>query len=128
MSSNKICCVFFVIILFSNFSYSFGQSLALDDIFKIYSLDSIALKQFCIEKNFKLDFIDENDWVFEYSFQSNPDKKISVHRTFPKGEHAGSFVRYFFNDQQEYKNFESLIKARDFVRTKYKTYGKKIRT
>jgi|SRR5688572_1709822 len=128
MSLKRIRFILYLSILFSNASYSFGQTLSLDDIFKIYALDSIALKQFCAEKNFELVFIDEDDWAFEYSFQSKSDEKIFVYRTFPKDGSAGPFVRYYFNNQHEYENFEKLIKARDFDRIKYKSYSKKIST
>ena len=72
--------------------------------------------------------IDEDDWVFEYSIESSGEKKIYVTRTFPKDKQASPFVRYYFSDQQQYKNFEDSIRRRGFVETKYKSIGKKDRT
>lgn len=47
--------------------------MSLEDIFKIHSLDSVSLKRFSVEKNFRLAMIDEDDWALDYSFQSNKD-------------------------------------------------------
>jgi hypothetical protein len=99
-------------------NFSLSQSLSLEDIFKIHSLDSVPLKQFMIEKNYRLVMIDEDDWAFEYLFQSNVDEKKSVQRIFHKEGAGLPFVRYYFNNQQEYKIFENSIKEKGFTRFK----------
>ena len=118
--------ILFFMFLLSNIS--FGQDLSLDDIFKIHSLDSITLKKFCSEKNYALVNTTEDDWAYYYTFHSLDNNKLTVDRLFPKGEHAKPFVRYSFVTEKNYRDFESLIKARGFTRIKYKPVGKKIKT
>lgn len=112
------------LVLFSNLSP--GQSLSLNDIFKIHSPDSVSLRDFCIEKEFVLEMIDEDDWVFKYSITSNANKNLYIQRTFPKDKKDRAFVRYYFDAAQDYKKFEDSIKVREFVRVKHKSTGKKI--
>ena len=90
-----------------------AQTLQIDDVFKAYSLDSVDLKQFCLEKKFHLNEVSEDSYRSTQTYQSDDNNKISFVRTFPK-RGTSVFFYYYFDDQYEYKNFKKLIKTKGF--------------
>jgi hypothetical protein len=105
--------------------FTYGQKLVMNDIFEMYSLDSISLKKSCADKNFSLVNISEDHWIFNYNFRSNSDKKISFGRTFPKDTAANKFASYHFDSFKDYKDLKKEIKRSGFTfkRTLSNDYG-----
>ncbi|MRG45073.1 hypothetical protein GFS24_08100 [Chitinophaga sp. SYP-B3965] len=101
----------FTILLALTTHFSFGQQLPLEDIFKIYTSDSLSLKQYCAEKNFELIEVTEDAWVVFYNFRVN--EKISFLKGYPKNQGTGS-VHYNFSDYEDYKGFKKSIRQMGF--------------
>ena len=104
-----------IILLLSAGGNCFAQKLSLEDIFKAYTLDSLALKSFCADKQFHLEKTDEDHWINSYTFRSDGDKSISFIRTFPKDQSGAIFLYYYFNSKDDYKSFRKAAEGNGFT-------------
>jgi hypothetical protein len=91
-----------------------AQKLSLEEVLTAYTLDSIALNQFCTQKNFVLTKVKEDKWIFSYTYHAIPDKKISFIKTFPKDSTARTYLYYYFEEKKDYKSFKDALKAKGF--------------
>ncbi len=105
--------------------FTYGQKLGMNDIFEMYSLDSITLKKSCADRNFSLVHISEDNWIFSYNFRSNNDEKVSFSKTFPKDTAANKFANYQFYSYKDYRELKKEIKRIGFTfeRTLSNDYG-----
>jgi hypothetical protein len=93
----------------------FAQKLSLDDIFKAYILDSLALKSFCADKQFTIEKVSEDNWINSYTFRSAVNKNISFVRTYPKDQSADIFLFYYFDSRDDYKDFRKAAESKGFT-------------
>jgi len=102
-----------------------GQTLSLDEIIQIRTMDSLELKTFCYNKGFKLKEIKEDNWINTYSYISQTSNSIWFLRTFPKDTTANSFVYYYFTENKTLRKFKKQMKNKGFKYEKTKTdnYG-----
>lgn len=109
-------------IVISHFTY--GQKLGMNDIFEMYSLDSISLKKSCADRNFGLVNISEDNWIFSYNFRNN-DEKVAFSKTFTKDTAANKFANYQFYSYKDYKELRKEIRRTGFTfkRTLTNNYG-----
>jgi hypothetical protein len=91
-----------------------AQGLKLTELLKIYSLDSLSLKEFCRIKQFDHLRITEDSWIYSYNFQSSVNGKISFIKTFPKDHSDQFFLYYYFNEKQDFKDFKDSLKVNGF--------------
>lgn len=114
--------------------YTQGQTLSLDDIINISTMDSLTLKTFSYEKGFELREIDLDAWRIVHKFYSTADNSISFERTFPTSRKLFSqdtttrdnrMVYYHFKDKEVLKEFKGKMKEKGFKfkRTDTKDYG-----
>ncbi|KAA2245527.1 hypothetical protein F0L74_06090 [Chitinophaga agrisoli] len=97
----------------------------MEDIFDMYPLDSISLKKACNDKDFSLVNIQEDHWIFSYTFRSNNKKEISFLRTFPKDTTASKHLQYHFLSYKSYNKLRKQIRENGFTftREQKKDYG-----
>ena len=111
-----------------------GQTLSLDNIINIRTMDSLTLKTFSYEKGFELREIDMDAWRSVHKYYSTEDSSISFERTFPTGRKLLSqdtatrdnrMVYYHFKDKKVLKEFKGKMKEKGFKfkRTDTKDYG-----
>jgi hypothetical protein len=96
-----------------------AQKLELNDIIKIYTLDSLSLKTFSLEKKFRLDSVGEDHWINSYRFRSVTDPAISFIHTYPKDQSGEVFLYYYFDSKDDYKNFAKQVEKNGFEYIKY---------
>jgi hypothetical protein len=108
--------------LLSHFSY--GQTLNLDDIINVRTMDSIELRTFCSERGFKIKEKKEDNWIYSHSYFSQTDNSIWFLRTFPKDTTGNKFVYYYYADNKTQGEFKRQMKDKGFKfkRTDTKDY------
>jgi hypothetical protein len=92
----------------------FGQDGTLEDVLKFQSLDSVALKEFALQKNFALLYKKEDNWIYSFNFRSNADKDILFERTVPKNS-SGYKLYYHFNKRASYKELKKAMSKNGYV-------------
>jgi len=97
-----------IVILFS-YKNSVEQTIQLDDIIKVYSMDSTAFKKFCDGKNFKLfDHLSTDQYnsiVFE-----TPDSSMLLQSYYSDSVNRLAIVTFFSSSTRAYQNLISEIK------------------
>jgi len=91
-----------------------GQTLCLDEIFMIRTMDSVELNKYSLNKGFKLKKKEEDNWIYSYSYYSATDHSIWFIRTFPKDTSAIRCVYYYFGDSKTRKDFKKQMKYMGF--------------
>jgi hypothetical protein len=110
-----------------------GQTLFLDDIFHIRTLDSLELIVFSHEKGFELKEVEIDIWRSVHKYYS-ADSSIKFERTFPSGRKLfpqdtttrdNRMVYYHFTNKETLKEFKEKMKKKGFKfkRTVTKDYG-----
>jgi hypothetical protein len=103
--------------------YANGQTLLLDDIFNIRTMDSTTLRGFCHEKGFELREVEIDVWRSMHKYYSSTDSSIWFSRNFPTGKKlfsndqtSGDYrrVSYHFVDENFEKQFLEKIKESGF--------------
>lgn len=119
-------------LLFSAYCVN-GQTLSLDDIFLIRTLDSLELIKFGQEKGFELKVVEMDNWRSIHKYYST-DSSTTFERNFPTGRNLftqdtttrdNRMVYYHFRDKETLKEFKGKMKANGFKfkRTDTKDYG-----
>jgi hypothetical protein len=114
--------------------YAKGQTLSLDDIINIRTMDSLTLRTFSYEKGFELREINMDAWRSVHKYYSTADNSISFERTFPTGRQLFSqntttrdnrMVYYHFKDKEVLIEFKGKMKEKGFKfkRADTKDYG-----
>ncbi len=110
-----------------------GQTLTLDDIFHIRTLDSLELMKFGHEKGFELKEVEVDTWRSIHKYYS-ADSSTKFERNFPTGRKLFSqdttardntMVYYHFTNKETLKEFKEKMKGSGFKfkRTDTKDYG-----
>jgi len=110
-----------------------GQTLSLDDIFHIRTLDSLELSKFGQEKGFDLKEVEMDIWGSIHKYYS-ADSSIKFERNFPSGRKLfaqdtttrdNRTVYYHFTNKETLKEFKEKMKEKGFKfkRTDTKDYG-----
>lgn len=116
----KITILLLVAVLFTGYS-SNAQILQFEDLFKIYTSDSLSVKQFCADKHFNLKEIKDNWAAVTYKFEASDNNKVTLEIIFPNDTTANSVrLNYWFDGKKDYSNFKKSFKTNGFVRQSIK--------
>jgi len=91
-----------------------GQTLSLEDIFKVRDMDSVELQHFCSEREFKLKEKTEDNWIYSHSYYSPSDSSVWFIRTFPKDHSKYKFVYYYFSENKVRSEFKKRMNENGF--------------
>ncbi len=106
-----------LIILCSGLHHSlFAQSLQLTDILKLYSLDSSAARQFCVDKQFNVTTAGNTSANMRYGFASG-DSTTRLEISYPNDSTSLNVqLNYWFNNTKAYKQFKTALRKNGFTR------------
>jgi hypothetical protein len=110
-----------------------GQTLSLEDIFHVKTLDSLELITFAKKRGFELKEVEMDNWRSIHKYFS-ADGSITFERNFPTGRKLfakdtttqdNRMVYYHFTDKEILKEFKEKMKEKGFKfkRTDTKDYG-----
>lgn len=126
----------FILVLSTYFAK--GQTLSLDDIFNLKTMDSTELLTFSHKKGFELREVEMDIWRSMHKYYS-ADSSIWFERNFPTGRKLfpqdtttrdNRMVYYHFTNKETLKEFKEKMKENGFKfkRTNTKSYGGNIFT
>ncbi len=126
--------IIFGLVLFSKICVN-GQTLSLEDILRIRTMDSVELISFSRQKGFELKLVDLDPWRSAHKYCST-DSSIWFERNFPTGRKMFSqsattsprdnrHVYYHYSNKETLKEFKQEVKEKGFKfkRNDIKDYG-----
>ncbi len=104
---------------------TYGQTLALDDIISLRTMDSVELRTFCYDKGFELREVEIDAWRSIHKYYAMADNSVSLVRNFPTAKKFLFFSRdtttrdhrmvyYNYADKEVLKGFKREMKEKGF--------------